>query len=174
MLLPILVLGGETELDVDSGVTLGEWLFLMASDTDWTDFVDDWNMSDDDVFNETSSGDMSMSTGSALENSDRDIRFWITLVGTYINTTEEIDLRSDHKVMFAYDTSTGVLLGFRMNTDVTGTFEGTTTTFKMDLEIIRDEYTLPGFPGSVAPGFESLIAILALFVVVPVFRRKKR
>jgi len=172
MILPILVLSDDIEFEATDGISFGQWMFFLPSDTDWDDFIEDWNVSED-LFNDTSSGELKVTAGSVLENSDRDIRFWLSMVGTYINDTEEIDLTADHRVMFAYDTSSGVLLGYRISTDVTGTFEGTSTTFKLNLEVIRDQYSLPGFPGLSTSGFELFLILTSLFLLLPIYRRKR-
>lgn len=174
VLFPFLVLSDEAEFDPTEGVSLGDWVYFAASDTDWDDFIEAWNTTSEDFLNETEGADLSLELGSVLENSDRDVRFWLYLTGSIKNATENIDLTVNHKVMFAYDTSSGVLLGYRMVDNLKGTFDGRTTTFKLNLEIVQKEYSLPAFAGGGTPGFEYIPALLMLTTWIVLLRRRKR
>ncbi|MFX0093588.1 MAG: choice-of-anchor S family protein [Candidatus Hodarchaeota archaeon] len=175
-----LVPSSSIEFDVDNGVSLGNWAFVAPSDMDWLELAEDFNKTAIEMNNITYPGlDLTLVSEAIFENSLTQFRIWLYMTGNYKNATEQIDLEINHKIMFAYEVDTGSLLGYRYEDDINGTLEGAETAFKMYLEVIRNEYTLPPFEiDSIFPfpSFEWLFAppALTLLGLIILWRKKNK
>ncbi|MEA2069662.1 MAG: hypothetical protein U9O98_00040, partial [Asgard group archaeon] len=93
------------------------------------------------------------------------IAFTVTSIGQYMNTTEDTDLFIYHRMRFDYSVSEYNLLGYRMNSNINGTYEGTESDFHMLLEVKLSTYTRRLGPTNIFIGITALF-IFGTFVII--------
>ena len=105
---------------------------------------------------------------------------WI-VEGTITYTTPyNFELEGFERFKFAFDTSTGVMKGYRLELDYKGVIEGEKFEMKLNQEVTINGYTLPAFyfdkPVGL-PGFEcylSFAAFSAIIIVSVIIRRRRK
>jgi hypothetical protein len=105
---------------------------------------------------------------------------WIVEGSITYTTPYNWDLEGVERFKFAFDTSTGVMKGYRLELDYKGVIEGQKFEMKLNQEVTISGYTLPAFyydkPAGL-PGFEwylSIAAFSAILIVAVIIRKKRR
>ncbi|MHA1586009.1 MAG: choice-of-anchor S family protein [Candidatus Heimdallarchaeota archaeon] len=158
----------------------------VVSDTwnDWIDVVTGIN-NNGTILGTTYANGFAVSA--AYYNTSIDFVFEFVITGVidevYVTGTSSsiLNMTIDHQYQFAYTKATGVMLGMRMEGEVSGTANGTIIEYTYDYHTEKQGYDLPSYqlggPTWPFPGFEYLIALGALgtltTIMVIVRRRKK-
>ncbi len=165
------VLGnGYDFLISDSGVSIGEWVFVVPVNMLLSNPLQIWNQS-------TLPGALEgMETILELGDSDneRDYHMWILYEGNMKNASEEIDLQFSFGADFRWEKSTGVLLTYEITAHMTGSYKQSfNAAFDLDLKIDRSD--LNEFLGKNAAGFDLIVLISGLMILVAsrIYLRKK-
>ena len=94
-------------------------------------------------------------------------------------TPYNFEIEGVERLKIAFDTSTGVMQGYRLELDHKGVIEGQNFEMKLNQEVTINGYTLPAFyydkPAGL-PGFEWYLSITAFstIIIVSVIIKKKR
>lgn len=103
---------------------------------------------------------------------------WV-IEGQIADESVNTDLEGSELFQIAFDKSTGVLQGYHIKIDFTGSVEGSVTEMKLNQKVEVTGYDLPAFyygaGGGLIPGFEWFIGIISLSVLaVPILIIRKR
>jgi len=94
---------------------------------------------------------------------------WVTEGSCDYTTPFDVHIEGSERFKVAYDKTTGVLQGYRIELNSLGTVEGQDFEMQMNQEITLDGYTLPAFyfdDPDVLPGFDWFISILAISTLI--------
>ena len=107
--------------------------------------------------------------------------FDLHMYGDFINETLETDMQFDHNIKFIWQESSGILLGYRINSYLSGDFENQTISETLLMTCKQTEYSLPGFKfyayTGFIPGFgfkTALISLVLLFALGIIIRKNKK
>ncbi|MHA1531899.1 MAG: choice-of-anchor S family protein [Candidatus Heimdallarchaeota archaeon] len=89
------------------------------------------------------------------------------------NTTDNTDFVGKHRWKYAFDKTTGVVQGWKVAIECSGTILGVAQEFTMNQCVEIEGYNIDGFHYRM-DGFESLLAIPALVVVVGIMTVKRK
>jgi hypothetical protein len=96
------------------------------------------------------------------------------------STPYNFEIEGSERLKIAFDMSTGVLQGYRLELDYKGVIEGQNFEMKLNQEVTINGYTLPAFyydkPAGL-PGFEwylPIIAFSAIIMVSVILKKKKK
>ena len=104
---------------------------------------------------------------SAFEFQENLAFFDLYMTGDFENETAGTKVDFDHAIKFIWDNTTGILQGYRISTEILGTYENHQVAIAVEVEIRESSYTLPDFkfyPG-LFPGFNYMTAITVLTVI---------
>ncbi|MFX1517852.1 MAG: hypothetical protein ACFFC6_16235 [Promethearchaeota archaeon] len=152
----------------DTGVTIGEWVFIVPVDT-LLSTIDVWNQS-------TLPGAIEgMETVLDLgnEENEKDYHLWIKYEGTMVDDSSEIDLEFTFEASFRWEKTNGVLLTYQISISMKGGYQNQDATFNLELRLDRTD--LKDFLGQGVSGFDLFIllaGILVLICIRPYLRRK--
>ncbi len=110
---------------------------------------------------------------------DGNFEGYINMEGIAKNQTTDDSLTFNSKMRIVYEMSTGVLQGFKTESNIEGVINGSEMKIITDVEIEREGYEIEGFGGGLLglgiPGFGPTMALLALLVGIGVvsFQKKK-
>ncbi|MFW9997581.1 MAG: choice-of-anchor S family protein [Candidatus Odinarchaeota archaeon] len=164
-------------IEVDKGIHMGDWVYVAPTSINWDDisnnFVNASFWQDFmDVLTVNNAGSLNVTGTSKLLDNDETISLSFGMNGDYTNTTEETDLKIKHSIRYDYSILGRNLLGILQETDISGTVEGSTATFKVSIQVVKKGYT--GLGGSVIPGFGFFAALLPLCLISTCWKRKKK
>lgn len=154
-----------------SSVGIGDWIFFAPTDID----LDEMH----EIFNNKSYWDnvsapypeeITFSVDSKFLDNGDTIYFEFEASGNYKNTTEAINLTVDHSVRYYYSVVDRNLLSFNINTDIDGTLEGTSASYKTNLEVVKKGFS-PSNEG--IPGFEILLSLFSVGILTILIKRRK-
>ena len=143
----------------DTGVTLGEWVFIIPVDT-LLSSLEVWNQS-------TLPGAIEgMETILDLgdEVNEKDYHMWIKYDGTMEDDEIGLNLQFTFEASFRWEKTTGVLLAYEIITSMQGAYQSHDATFNLELKLERTD--LKEFLARNASGFDLLILSVGLFVLV--------
>ena len=153
------VLGsGYDFLFSDTGVTIGEWVFIVPADT-LLSSLQVWNKS-------TLPGAIEgMETILDLgdEENEKDYHMWIKYEGTMENESFGLNLEFTFKADFRWEKGTGVLLEYEIITSMQGAYQNQDATFNLELKLERTD--LNEFLGKNVSSFDLLILTTALLIL---------
>ncbi|MHA2245018.1 MAG: hypothetical protein ACXADY_08620 [Candidatus Hodarchaeales archaeon] len=145
----------------DSGVSIGNWVFIVPINLLLSSPMQIWNQS-------TLSGAIEgMETVLELDDSDneRDYHMWIRYAGNMTNFEEEIDLQFNYYASFRWEKITGVLLTYEITAYMEGSYKQSIDShFALDLKLDRSD--LDEIIGKRTPGFDPIILLLGLAMIV--------
>lgn len=171
---------GFNATEVSLGPQMFGWFFIEPSDSMWAYF--DELVDIEYHKSKTSLYDYQAYFESFFERRDKQAIFDVNMYGDFINDTLEVDMNFQHNLKFIWNDTTGILLGYRISTQFSGTFHGMSLGEKLDVVCKEADFDLPNFKffnyTGFIPGFDfgiSMIAILTItsFIVVIMKRRKK-
>lgn len=145
----------------NSGVTIGDWVFIVPVDKLLSFPLQIWNQSD------LPGAIEGMETILELDDSDneRDYHMWIRFEGNMKNLEEEIDLQFNFGASFRWEKITGVLLTYEITARMKGSYkQSLDANFALDLKIDRSDVN--EIIGKRAPGFDPIILLLGLSMIV--------
>ena len=153
------VLGsGYDFLFSDTGVTIGEWVFIVPADT-LLSSLQVWNKS-------TLPGAIEgMETILDLgdEENEKDYHMWIKYEGTMENESFGLNLEFTFNADFRWEKGTGVLLEYEIVTSMQGAYQNQDATFNLELKLERTD--LNEFIGKNVSSFDLLILTTALLIL---------
>jgi hypothetical protein len=153
------VLGsGYDFLFSDTGVTIGDWVFIVPVDT-LLSSLQVWNKS-------TLPGAIEgMETILDLgdEENEKDYHMWMKYEGTMKNDSFGLNLEFSFNADFRWEKSTGVLLAYEIVTSMQGAYQGQEATFNLELKLERTD--LNEFLGQNVSSFDLLILTTALLIL---------
>jgi len=95
---------------------------------------------------------------------------WVTKGSCDYTTPFDVHIEGSERFKIAFDKTTGVLQGYRIELNSEGTIEGQDYEMQMNQEITLDDYTIPAFyfddPNGLLPGFDWFISILAISTLI--------
>ncbi len=145
----------------NSGITIGDWVFLVPVDKLLSSPLQIWNQS-------TLPGALEgMETILELNdsNNERDYHMWIHYEGNMKNIEEEIDLQFDFSASFRWEKVTGVLLTYEITTYMKGSYkQSLNADFALDLELERTD--LDKILNNNAPGFNFLVIFFGFILLI--------
>ena len=147
----------------NSGVTIGDWVFIVPVDKLLSFPLQIWNQSD------LPGAIEGMETILELDDSDneRDYHMWIRFEGNMKNLEEEIDLQFNFGASFRWEKITGVLLTYEITARMKGSYkQSLDANFALDLKIDRSDVN--EIIGKRAPGFDPIILLLGLSMIVAI------
>ncbi len=166
---------GLNESRIQKGPTLIPWFFIDPTEETW-EFLT--NMSDINYHNSlpiVKNIQGNLRAGFERENSEAS--FDITIQGIVNNETENINLEFDHTLKFVWNSTTGILLGYRISSYFTGNLEGHTLSEQINVVCMQVNYDLARFRflSGFIPGFTFIIAIvsLSIFGIIILIIKKK-
>lgn len=166
------VLGSGYEfLLSDSGVSIGDWVFVVPVDTLLSSSLQYWNQT---TLPGTIEGlETILELGE--DDNENDYHIWILYEGNLANESMGINLEFTFDASFRWEKSTGVLLVYEIIARMTGTYEQTfDAVFALDLRLERTD--LSEIISKAAPGF-NLILLISGFIILIIsrafLRRKK-
>ncbi len=177
-LYPFMVMGISTgsvnPIDPTKGVSLGDIWYIAPPSVDWNAVFDLYNDTANwdaiaDVYGE-SEEEMTFTSIAQWYDNDETIKFKATAGGSYVIAADDTDLTIIHSVEFHYNVTNDVLQGYDVLTLITGTYEGSATTFSMNAEVAEESYTR-------RIGIEPLALILGVILssgVLVVIRKRKK
>lgn len=121
----------------------------------------------------------------AYFESDFEIRenqaiFDMYMYGSFVNDTLETDMSFNHNIKFVWDSLTGILLGYRISSSVSGSIEDVILSESIEIVCKESSYSLPGFKFYNYTGFISGYQIAITFVglsagvIFSILLRRKR
>ena len=105
---------------------------------------------------------------------------WVTKGSHDYTTPSNIQVEGSERFKIAFDKTTGVMQGYRLEFTSEGTVEGQDFEMQMNQELTLEGYTLPAFyfdaPNGLLPGFTWFISTLAISTLIftSVIIRKRR
>ncbi|NHJ39263.1 MAG: hypothetical protein FK731_04460 [Asgard group archaeon] len=166
---------GLNESRIQKGPELIPWFFIDPIEETW-EFLT--NMSDINYHNSlpiVKNIQGNLRAGFERENSEAS--FDITIQGIVNNETENINLEFDHTLKFVWNSTTGILLGYRISSYFTGNLEGHTLSEQINVVCMQVNYDLARFRflSGFIPGFTFIIAIvsLSIFGIIILINKKK-
>ena len=101
------------------------------------------------------------------------------MYGSFTNETTEIDMNFNHNIKFVWSSVTGILLGYRISTTLSGTVKELIVSESISIVCSKNDYSLPGYKfynySGFISGFEIAVAIISLTIVTFIgFNIKKR
>ncbi|MFX1507509.1 MAG: hypothetical protein ACFFDC_15605 [Promethearchaeota archaeon] len=154
------VLGsGYDFLFSDTGVTIGDWVFIVPVET-LLSSLEVWNKS-------TLPGAIEgMETILDLgdEENEKDYHMWIKYEGNMENDSFGLNLQFTFNADFRWEKRTGVLLAYEIITSMQGVYQSHDATFNLELKLERTD--LNEFLGQNVSSFDLLILTVALLVLV--------
>jgi hypothetical protein len=121
---------------------------FIQNDTVWQDYID---LATDTHASATTNATQTMLLDAAYQDATDEFYFEMYFGGTLdSNFTAStgiyfLDVEIEHHYQFAYTKSTGVLLGMRMQFDITGTSNGTDLDISLDGKVEQVGYNLPAY-----------------------------
>ena len=104
-----------------------------------------------------------------FEIRDEQAIFDLYMYGSFTNETTEIDMNFNHNIKFVWSSISGILLGYRISTSLSGTIQELYTSESISIVCSENSYTLPGFKfynySGFISGFEITVAIISLTIV---------
>ncbi|MFX1284102.1 MAG: hypothetical protein ACFFB5_10625 [Promethearchaeota archaeon] len=153
----------------NSGVTIGDWVFLVPVDKLLSSPLQIWNQS-------TLPGALEgMETILKLDDADNehDYHMWIRYEGNMTNIEEEISLQFDFSASFRWEKDTGVLLTYEIITSMEGSYKQShNAEFALNLELERTD--LDKILGKTTPGFDLFMIFFGfiLLIIVRTYLRR--
>jgi hypothetical protein len=165
--------GTFNPIDVSKGVTLGDSWFFAPPNTNWQDVIDIYNNSDmwSDIY--TSFGPESTLNATSYArwyDNQETLSFIVFALGSLVNTTDDTNLFVLHNLRFDYDVTTNVLMGYNMNTGISGTYFGEETQFSMVVQVAEQNYTRR----LGAPMYVLTFGALAAMGIFIVFKKRQK
>jgi hypothetical protein len=155
---------------------------FVENDTDWQTYID---LATDTHASATTNATEPILLDAAYQDGLDEFYFEMYMGGTMNSNFTAVtgiyflDVEIEHHYQFAYQKSTGVLLGMRMAFDITGTSNGTAIDISLDGKVEKVGYNLPGYEIGGGwtwpfPAFGIIAAFTALgTVAVLVVKRRK-
>ncbi|MFW9903954.1 MAG: hypothetical protein ACFFFH_06440 [Candidatus Thorarchaeota archaeon] len=143
----------------DTGVTIGDWVFIVPVDT-LLSSLQVWNKS-------TLPGAIEgMETILDLgdEENEKDYHMWIKYEGTMENDSFGLNLQFFFNADFRWEKRTGVLLAYEIITSMQGEYQSQDATFNLELKLERTD--LDEFIGQNVSSFDLFILTAGLLVLV--------
>lgn len=144
----------------NSGVTIGDWVFIVPVDKLLSSPLQIWNQS-------TLPGAIEgMETVLDLgdEENEKDYHMWIKYEGNMKNDSLEINLLFTFEATFRWEKSTGVLLAYEIIAFMEGEYQNYDATFNLGLMLERTD--LSDFLEEDIPGFELFIITTGLIILI--------
>lgn len=158
------VLGsGYDFLFSDSGVTIGDWVFIVPVDK-LLSSLQVWNQSSLPGVIEGMEAILDLGD----EENEEDYHMWIKYEGNMKNDSLKINLQFTFQAMFRWEKSTGVLLTYEIIASMEGEYQNNDATFNLELKLDRTD--LNDFLEQDVPGFDLLILTVGLMILI--FSRK--
>lgn len=156
------------ELDLDLvafGPEIIDWFFLDVNSDLWN-FITELTT---DAYHEVLPfyDQFDFTIQSLFEFQDNLAFYDLYMSGSYGNETEGTSVRFSHALKFIWDNTTGILQGYRMSSEIIGTYQNHLVEITLNVVIREVSYTLPDFkfyPG-LFPGYDFLAAIAVLTVI---------
>jgi len=106
--------------------------------------------------------------------------FDMYMYGSFVNDSLEVDMNFNHNIKFVWDSITGILLGYRISSSVSGSIEEMILSHSVVIVCRENSYSLPGFKFFNYSGFISgyqiaitFVGLSAIVIFSIVIKRKK-
>lgn len=171
---------GFNSVRIKHGPNMPAWFFIEPNQEIW-DYLTEIS---DIEFHKTRENnyDFEAYFESFFELRDNQAIFDLHMYGDFINDTLETDMQFDHNIKFVWQESSGILLGYRIISDLSGDYENQTITENLLITCKQTEYSLPDFKFYAYTGFIpgygfgitviSLIFLLAFGILVKKHRKR--
>jgi hypothetical protein len=156
------VLGdGYDFLLTDSGVSIGNWVFIVPVDALLSSPLQYWNQTDLPGALEGLESIIELGE----EDNENDYHMWILYEGNLVDENLGVNLEFTFDASFRWEKSTGVLLVYEILALMTGTYEETfEADFALDLKLLRTDFDeLTDKP---ALGFSLMPVLLGLIILI--------
>lgn len=155
------VLGtGYDFLFSESGVTIGDWVFIVPVDRLLSSPLQIWNQS-------TLPGaieGMETILDIGDEDNEKDYHMWIEYEGNMKNDSFKLNLQFTFGATFRWEKSTGVLLAYEIMVSMEGEYKNYDASFNLELKLERTD--LDDFLGGNVPGFDLLVLTTGLIIII--------
>ncbi len=170
------------EYDADKikiGPEITSWFFIQPTEANWN-FLNNFTKEEyysDIPINQYIDGYFQAS----LERLEGEVLFDYNIKGTYTNESDKANIQFDHLFKFVWNETTGVLLGYRISSYLTGKYYDFDVYEEIYVVCHLSGYDLPNYkyiPGFIS-GYSYFIALsgilaLTVFVLIVRTKRKKR
>ncbi len=174
-----LSLQGFNKQEIDLGPEMNSWFFVEPEDSLWDHFREiasiDYHKSKESNY------DYKAYFESFFEIQENQAILDIYIHGSFVNDSLEIDINFSHNIKFIWDSLTGILLGYRISTSVSGTLEEVIIYESIEIICKESSYSLPGFKFYNYSGFISgyqfvitFVSLSALVICSIVIKRKRK
>jgi hypothetical protein len=161
---------GEAFLQNNSGLTVGNAVFIAPSNISWSSVFQLWNKS----IPELQGSLEGIETIRILDEQEtsQDYKMWIQYIGTMANNSIGLDLDFTYDASFHWEKKTGVLLSYDITTKMMGEYNNAfSAKFNMELRLDRED--LGDFMNDAVPSFE-IGLIIVLFTLIVCISRLRR
>ncbi len=161
------VLGeGYNFLESDSGISVGNWVFIVPVNLSWSSLIKEWNKSVSSLPGALEGLDTILELDA--DNNEKYYQMWIKYNGTMLNSTMGIDFLFTYTANFMWEKSTGVLLAYEISTHMTGKYEQTfNANFALNLKLERSDLNeVLNENTEATPGFEVIIVLSGLITLI--------
>ncbi|UCG02871.1 MAG: hypothetical protein JSW11_02560 [Candidatus Heimdallarchaeota archaeon] len=144
----------------DSGVTVGDWVFIVPIDKLSSSPIHVWNQS-------TLPGAIEgMETILDLgdEENEKDYHMWIKYEGKMDNDSLEINFQFTFETSFRWEKNTGVLLAYEIFASMEGEYQSYAANFNLELKLERTDNA--EFFGNNVSGFDLLILMTGFMMII--------
>jgi len=168
------------EFDIDKikiGPEITHWFFIQPIEANWN-FLDNFT-TEDYYANIPLNQYIEGSFQASLERFEGEIIFDYDIKGTYTNESDESNIQFDHLFKFIWNETTGVLLGYRISSYLTGKYLGQNVYEEIYVICRISGYDMPNYkfiPGFI-PGYTYVITIGGIFtiaVLTSIFNKKRK
>ena len=169
---------GFNRQEIILGPGMVSWFFVEPEESLWEHFREIANI--DYHKSKESNYDYEAYFESFFEIRENQAIFDMYMYGSFVNDTLEIDMNFNHNIKFVWDSLTGILLGYRISSSVSGSIEELVLSESIGIICKESSYSLPGFKVYNYSGFISGYQIAITFaglsagVIFSIFVKRKR
>ncbi|MHA1212523.1 MAG: choice-of-anchor S family protein [Candidatus Heimdallarchaeota archaeon] len=148
LLLPLRFANKEVDLsDIKRGLTGIDYILVPKAESTW-ETLDDYDnpvfvVLMQELFN--SIAEVNVQAKAELNTTTDECLFEWYVNGTYFDDVAEMNFDFTYNLKFAYEMSTGLLLGMRVDLDISGINTGDNLVIRIQSEVEREGYTLDEF-----------------------------
>ncbi|HUU76991.1 MAG TPA: choice-of-anchor S family protein [candidate division Zixibacteria bacterium] len=159
---------GFNSVSIKHGPYMPAWFFIEPNQELW-DYFDEISAIE---FHKTKENNFDFEAyfESFFELRDNQAIFDLHMYGDFINDTLETNMQFDHNIKFVWQESSGILLGYRVNSYLSGEYENQTITENLLMTCKQTEYSLPDFKfyayTGFIPGYGFGITIISLIFLL--------